>query len=232
MHPGRVLSTFIGLDCLIEALTVNGGALSFNSENKPSTIKTGGYLIKAGILLQIGTIGLFIATAITFYVRCVKAKVSNPRIRQVLHTLFASSALIVTRSIYGIVLTFEALNANQTRTSLSADHVGAAIRNEWVFWVFDAVVMLANSYLMNVMHPGRLLPRNHKVYLARDGVTELEGPGWQDKRPFIVTIVDPFDIVGLLTGRDKKTAFWEQQETDISGAENGRQAAGMKPRGC
>ncbi|KAI9792944.1 MAG: hypothetical protein M1816_001266 [Peltula sp. TS41687] len=216
IHPGRILSTFIGLDVLIEALTINGATMLFNRDRPASTIKAGGNLIKAGTILQISTIVLFIGTALTFYVRCAKAQVLHARTRQVLYTLFASSALVVTRSLYGVVVTFEAL---------SATHVGPAITNEWVFWVFDAVVMLANSYLMNVMHPGRLLPRNHKIYLARDGQTEIEGPGWQDKRPFIVTVVDPFDLVGLLTGRDRKTAFWEQQDTNMSGAGNrGRSA--------
>lgn len=221
IHPGRVLTTFLGLDILIEALTVNGGAMTFNSDNSPSKRKLGGNMIKAGLFLQLGTIGLFIATAITFFVRCTRAKTCHSRIRKVLYTLFASCALIVTRSIYGIVVTFEAL---------SADGVGPAIRNEWTFWVFDAVVMLVNSYLLNIMHPGRFLPRNCKIYLARDGVTELEGPGWQDKRPLIVTIIDPFDIVGLLTGRDKKTAFWEQQGTDMSTAENGGRSGCFIPR--
>lgn len=215
MHPGRVLTTFIGLDVLIETLTVNGAAMAFNSDNKPGTRNSGGNMIKAGLFLQLGTIFLFVATAITFYVRCTKANVLHRRVRQVLYTLFISCALIVIRSIHGIVVAFEAL---------SSDRLGPSIENEWIFWVFDATVMLINSYLLNVMHPGRLLPRNHKIYLARDGVTELVGPGWLDKRPFIVTVVDPFDIMGLLTGRDRKTAFWEQQGTDMSAAGNGRRS--------
>lgn len=54
------------------------------------------------------------------------------------------------------------------------------------------------------------LPRSNKVYLAKDGTTELEGPGWVDKRPFLVTVLDPFDVGSLIKGKDKTGRFWEE----------------------
>ena len=72
--------------------------------------------------------------------------------------------------------------------------------------------MIINSALLNVRHPRRYLPRNNKIYLAQDGVTEIEGPGYEDKRPFLKTIIDPFDIVGLVKGRDKAARYWEEQQ--------------------
>lgn len=50
------------------------------------------------------------------------------------------------------------------------------------------------------------------MYLAKDGATELEGPGWVDPRPWWATALDPFDLAGLIKGKDKKTAFWETEE--------------------
>ena len=77
--------------------------------------------------------------------------------------------------------------------------------------------MIINSVLLNVRHPAQFLPRNNKIYLAQDGVTEIEGPGYEDKRQFLWTILDPFDIVGLMKGRDKGARYWdEQQEIGIS----------------
>ena len=70
--------------------------------------------------------------------------------------------------------------------------------------------MVLNTYLMNAYPPAKYLPANHKIYLATDGKTELEGPGAADKRPFWLTLVDPFDIVGLVRGRDAKNRFWEK----------------------
>ena len=70
--------------------------------------------------------------------------------------------------------------------------------------------MLLNTYLMNVYPPAEYLPADHKIYLATDGKTELEGPGAVDKRHFLLTLFDPFDVVGLVKGSDAKNRFWEE----------------------
>lgn len=71
--------------------------------------------------------------------------------------------------------------------------------------------MLANSVMLNLMHPGRLLPQDARVYLGRDGVTELKGPGWRDPRKWWVQILDPFDFGGCLR-KDPKFDFWNHPE--------------------
>jgi len=48
-----------------------------------------------------------------------------------------------------------------------------------------------------------------------DGKTELEGPGAADKRPFLLTLFDPFDVVGLVKGTDAKNRFWERDGTEL-----------------
>lgn len=65
------------------------------------------------------------------------------------------------------------------------------------------------------------------MYLAQDGVTEVVGPGYEDKRPFVVTLVDPFDFVGLVSGRDKGTRYWEGQGTGGVAA-GGKEGAEVK----
>lgn len=72
--------------------------------------------------------------------------------------------------------------------------------------------MLANSVMLNVMHPGRLLPQDSRAYLARDGVTELRGPGWRDPRKWWVQVLDPFDFGGCMR-KDPKFDFWNHPET-------------------
>ena len=81
--------------------------------------------------------------------------------------------------------------------------------------------MLCNSVLINTFHPSRFLPPNNKIYLAEDGVTEIEGPGFEDKRPFLLTLFDPFDVVGLVRGVDKKNRYWEQQPGPAQNELNG-----------
>lgn len=68
--------------------------------------------------------------------------------------------------------------------------------------------MVINSYLMNLYPPAKYLPTNHKIYLAMDGKTEVEGPGIIDKRPFLASWLDPFDIYGIIRKRDQKNRYW------------------------
>jgi len=74
--------------------------------------------------------------------------------------------------------------------------------------------MFANTSLLNVFHPMAQLPRSNKVYLAKDGVTEIEGPGFDDKRNFLLTIIDPFDVYGMVTRRNRPTNFWDTPESN------------------
>lgn len=64
--------------------------------------------------------------------------------------------------------------------------------------------------MFNIRHPRRYLPKNNKIYLSTDGITEIEGPGYKDPRKLWQTLIDPFDIQGLVTGRGRETdKFWE-----------------------
>ena len=80
--------------------------------------------------------------------------------------------------------------------------------------------------MFNVFHPmdGKCLPRTNKVYLTRYG-EEREGPGWRDKRWWVLTVVDPFDVWGLVMGREGKERFWEEDEREWE-REKERQVAG------
>jgi hypothetical protein len=84
--------------------------------------------------------------------------------------------------------------------------------HEVFIYVFDALPMLLNSFMMNYWHPAKYLPPSNKIYLSKDGSTELTGPGWVDPRNFFLTLIDPFDIVGLIRGRDNETRFWDRED--------------------
>lgn len=122
----------------------------------------------------------FVAIAALFHRRAIKANLLTAPIRTILLTLHASSLLIFARSIFRLVEFFEGPN-------------GKASIVEAYFWVFESAVMLANSFLLNAFHPGRFLPRDSKIYLERDGVTEVEGLGFVDERRYLWTWLDPFE---------------------------------------
>lgn len=196
MHPGRVVSTFIGLDVLVEALSANGAALVANRQNTPARIQTGLDLTKAALLLQLALFGMFCSTIAFFQYRCTKAGIFKANVKIVLVTLYASCCLILTRNVFRTVQFFAGWESSLNST-------------EPYFWALESVPMIVNTWIMNIWPPAKYLPQSNKIYLARDGVTELEGPGWCDNRPFLLTLFDPFDIGGLITGKDKKTKFWE-----------------------
>ncbi|EAQ85254.1 hypothetical protein CHGG_09268 [Chaetomium globosum CBS 148.51] len=78
-----------------------------------------------------------------------------------------------------------------------------------VLLVLYASLMLLNSWLWNVWHPGRFLPRDHHVYLAEDG-TEVTGDIHEDSRPLLAKTAHVLTF-GLLF-RNKKEGAHRMQE--------------------
>ena len=197
MHPGRVWTTFIALDGVVEALAGNGASKALNPSLPKTEIKVGIGLVKASLILQLALFVAFVWLIVIFHRRCVRAKVISHRVKIVIYELYATSCLILLRNTFRTATFFLKFDSYTNRT-------------EWTVWVFEFVPMVMVSWLYNVYPPAKYLPANHKIYLAKDGKTELIGPGHVDKRPFIVTLIDPFDIAGLVTGKDQKNRFWEE----------------------
>lgn len=205
IHPGRVFTTFIALGVVIEVITANGAALVANTSNPQSSQDTGKALLKAALILQIALMVGFVALASKFYYNCSRGGVLNHKVKRALYVLYCSCTLITIRTIYRTVEYFTAASLNASNVK----DISPILKDEWFFWVFETAVMFSNTVLLNVLHPMQCLPRSNKIYLATDGVTEIEGPGYEDKRPFILTLFDPFDLTGLIFGREKQRKFWE-----------------------
>ena len=216
IHPGRVLTTFAAISGIVEALNGNGASYSSNANLPESKQNIGRDLLKAALIIQLCIIASFILLAVYFHRKCHKANLLPEHLKAVLYTLYCSSALIVIRTIYRTVEYF-AISEIRVGPGFNPLSISPIVRYEWFFWVFEALLMIANSVLLNVRHPARFLPENNKIYLAEDGVTEIVGPGYEDKRNILLTVFDPFDLVGLVKGRDKGGRYWEgQHEMGVS----------------
>ncbi|GKT89965.1 RTA1 domain-containing protein [Colletotrichum tofieldiae] len=226
LHPGRVLSTFAFFSAIVETLNGWGASYSANQSLSPREMATGHALIKASLLLQIFVVACFVVLAVTFHRRCAHAGVAGRRgVKGPLSTLYVSVTLILARTTFRIV---EYFGVAEMRWGPGVDvaEIPPAIRYEWFFYVFEAGLMLANVVMFNVRHPRRYLPAKYTVYLAKDGVTEVDGPGWKDPRPFWVTVVDPFDLAGVVRGRDRMSdRFWEGDGGQAGGAEGERKGS-------
>ena len=133
-------------------------------------------------------------------------------LKRVILTLYASSALIGARTIFRTVEYFIVSDLNFYEID-DPSTISPLLRYEVYFWIFESSFMIVNTFLLNVRHPMQVLPRNTKIYLATDGVTEVEGPGYIDKRKFWVTLVDPFDLNGIFKKRGtQEERFWEVRE--------------------
>ena len=206
IHPGRVLSTFLGIDGIVEAIAGNGIALAANRSNTPSKIQLGVRLIKASLFLQLALFVAFIVLVVHFHRACKQNDVFTHNIKIILYELYAVSFLILFRNCF-------------RTASFFYSYTSTANSSEALFYCMEVLPMLICTYIFNFFPPAKYLPRNYKTYLAVDGKTELEGPGKLDKRPLLLTVFDPLDLVGMITGRDKKLRFWE--EDGIGGPKKG-----------
>ncbi|KAJ5155877.1 hypothetical protein N7492_008680 [Penicillium capsulatum] len=206
IHPGRVFTTFVALGIAIEAITANGAARVASSDSTTSEQNTGKALLKAALIMQLALMVGFTALAGRFHYNCSKGKVLNQKIKRTLLVLYTSCTLITIRTIYRTVEYFTAASLN---TYDDIDKISPVLKQEWFFWFFEVVFMYSNTTLLNVFHPMQALPRSNKIYLAEDGVTEIEGPGYDDTRPWWQTLVDPFDVYGLIVKKGKKEKYWE-----------------------
>ncbi|KAI0382611.1 RTA1 like protein-domain-containing protein [Hypomontagnella monticulosa] len=222
IHPGRVLTTFAAVSLIVETLSGIGASYVSNPTLPEKMLHTGQALLKAALILQLVVVTLFVTLAATFQRRCLKNGINNTKVNQALLTLYISSAIITVRCIYRTVEFFDIDNMNFASPDFDPSTLGPILRYEWFFYVFEATLMLLNSVLLNVRHPRRWLPETTKVYLAKDGVTEIMGPGYKEDRNIVATLLDPFDLYGMIKGRDGKTRFWDENNSENSENREGK----------
>lgn len=164
--------------------------------------------------------------AVTFHRRCVKAEIHNKNMNGVLLSLYISTGLVEARTIYRVV-EYYGIAKLYYHMGMDANDFPVEIRYEWFFYVFEATLMLFNAYLWNVRHPRKYLPKSTKMYLDKDGVTEATGPGFKDTS-WLASLLDPFDLAGLIKGRDKQNRFWDKTQHDIAAMGDPRKSSGYQ----
>ncbi|KAL2268103.1 hypothetical protein VTJ83DRAFT_2949 [Remersonia thermophila] len=139
---------------------------------------------------------------------------ANRRRLAPLRTLYAGSGLILARTVFRVVVEYWAVadaraeeafavlhSSDKMHTAEAAEaaaRLPAEVTHEGFFWVVEAAVLLANHVMWGWRHPRLSLPRSSAVCLDDDGVTEVVGTGDEDDRTFWVTVLDPFDVAGMV----------------------------------
>jgi hypothetical protein len=181
---------------VVELLNSLGVSLSSNPSSSHSQQELGSHLTIAALAMQLGAIIIFILLAITFHRRCIRGNIRVKAVSTPLTTLYVSMALIFIRCIYRLVEHLGATTVDLNDLE-SLRKLSPILRYEWYFYIFEATLMLINSAIWNVWNPGRYLPRNYHVYLARDGRTEIQVNYKADSRPLLLKVLS-FLTFGLL----------------------------------
>ena len=205
LHPGRVVIVFVYLGAAVESLTGAGGSMyATSTAYNSSKALTGGKLISISLVLQGVVEIIFVSLVALIHRRCVRHRMLTPNIRAVCIMLYGTSTLVLFRCIFRAIESF----AVYTTTECNTDLCRFVVRNEWYLYAFEGAPMVLYTFWINIVHPGRFLPRSHDRYLHFDAVTEHVGPGWIDKRSRWETFADPLDIGGTLRGQPAHEAFW------------------------
>jgi hypothetical protein len=210
LPPGRVLSTFGALMALVETLNALGVALAANPTSPNPAL--GANLTIAALAIQLVVIVIFVFIAGTFHRRCGKADIfhGSPEVWNLLVVLYASMSLISIRCIYRLV---EHTTGN---TRIEPDDMDALralspiLRYEAFFYVFEAAVMLLNSILWNLGHPGRFLPfpGDYSIYVSADGLlVTSEEHVEEDQRGLLARTVNVLTFGLLFRRREAQRGY-------------------------
>lgn len=156
-----------GTACREKLTQALGGGIQ--AKGSLNTMHIGENVIVGGLFVQLLFFGFFIVTAMVFHIRLNKRPTPqsmDPAIPWPKHmsALYATSALILVRSIFRVV---EYLQGN----------AGYLLRHEVFLYVFDAVLMLAVMVLLNVIHPKEITSKIGKNVLpTSNSVMEGEKP--------------------------------------------------------
>ncbi|KAL5362947.1 hypothetical protein BJX96DRAFT_186503 [Aspergillus floccosus] len=200
LSPGKILPLFGGLMALVEALNALG--VSFTSNPTGTNQSLGRVLILTALALQLCVIVAFVCVAGVFHQRCAGARISRRSAPLLLITLYTSMVLIFVRCVYRLVE-----HVGNTAVDIEdperLGRLSPLLTREWVFYVFEGGIMLVNSVLWNVVHPGRLLPRSKGVRLGVDGMEVDEGEVQRDNPVYAVVNVLSFGLFRLFVRQEK-----------------------------
>ncbi|KAL5122049.1 Lipid-translocating exporter-like protein rta1 [Pleosporales sp. CAS-2024a] len=226
--PSRVTAFFGGLMAIIEGLSGAGVSLTANAKAKESTKKMGHNLLLVALGLQVCVIFLFVYLSVAFHRRCIKARVpaQSKAVKSTLMTLYLSMALIFIRCVFRLVEMATSSTSVDITSMERLMKLSPILRNEAYFLAFESSLMLINSYLWNVRHPGAHLPGDTHIYLAQDG-SEVEGEGdGSEDRPLLLNMANTL-MFGLLYRDDKDKVHHPDQELHEVPHSNGNARFGL-----
>ncbi|KAG9099444.1 hypothetical protein FS749_001251 [Ceratobasidium sp. UAMH 11750] len=169
VRPTIITKLFVGAD-ILTILTQAAGGSMLNGDNM-SSLRIGRLILIGGLAAQVGTFAIFMVLAVAFDIRTRRPLGSDMKvIHPLMWALYASGILIIIRSIYR---TIEFSQIHFT----ADDETGYVVDHEWLFYVFDSLLVLAATVVLNIIHPSDYIPS--RKGLRMDGTTyEVNSSSW------------------------------------------------------
>jgi hypothetical protein len=158
---------FVGCDIVAFSLQAGGGGIQAGGTLEMFHI--GEKIIIAGLFCQILAFGFFVVTSVLFHWRLLqhptkRATENNPPWRRYLCVLYATSAIIMVRSVFRVV---EYIQGND----------GYLISHEIFLYIFDTILMAAVMLIFLIWYVDNL-ERKVSMHerLVSDGTVQYEEP--------------------------------------------------------
>ncbi|KAJ1310197.1 hypothetical protein OPQ81_006941 [Rhizoctonia solani] len=156
-----ITKVFVGADIVAILTQASGGSML--SGDDFSSIKIGRTILIVGLAFQVVSFGIFMFIALAFDFKTRRNLGSKMNtIRPLIWAFYVSALLIIIRSIFRTIefstISFE-----------SEEQQGYIITHEWMFYIFDSLLILIATVAFNWVHPSDYLPR--KKGLRMDGTT-------------------------------------------------------------
>lgn len=167
LKPSAIIPAFVGADLLSLGIQGAGSGLAAVAEVNGRDTKPGGTIVVVGLCVQLAAYLCFQLLIFTFFWRCSKKPIMNKnlfwtqRFRRFLFAFLLSSVLVLGRSIFRTI-------------EMITGWIGPVSTVEWYYYAFDAAPVCAAVILLNVFHPGFVMPSNHRDAVKRGRVRRGE----------------------------------------------------------
>ncbi|KAG8739911.1 hypothetical protein FRC12_016172 [Ceratobasidium sp. 428] len=174
---GLITKIFVGADVVAILTQATGGSM-LSGNGGISTIKLGRAILIVGLALQVISFGVFMFIAVTFDVKTRRSLGDKMNtIRPLIWAFYVSALLIIIRSIYRTI-EFSTINFNFD------EQQGYAITHEWLFYIFDSLLIIVATVVFNLVHPANYLP--NRKGLRMDGTTfEIKKRQWFKRKTLV-----------------------------------------------
>ncbi|KAG8704770.1 hypothetical protein FRC08_002044 [Ceratobasidium sp. 394] len=169
IRPIVITKVFVGASLLTIFTQVAGGALI--NANNTSLLRTGRSIIIGGLAAQIVAFAIFMVLAVAFDLRTRRRLGSDVQaVHPLIRALYVSGVLIMIRGIY------RAIEFSQIRFTTDSAK-GYIANHEWLFYVFDSLLVLVATVILYLVHPAVYIPNGKG--LRMDGTTyEFKSGSW------------------------------------------------------